>query len=543
MPRTNQAAMDLVRERAAGGDRASQATLNCVDHDPDDQWVGGITKAPWCDGALFLLNPSPYVADRQPDQPTKFRNDLAGLQAIMARPAASVISDWYPYDAGFKPAPGEGRDGSDGLRMERQEGDASAGALQRVILNQTEARPITARLWTRTDGVTGAPDNNYCLYVDLVYADGTPGFGFVVEAPAEGGDWRLLEERIVPVKPVASLAFHALFRAPHTGTVWFDDAFCAEEGSDQTLLKNGCFEANAPVPAKPPFVDGTYFDSYEMAATTLNYRREHFADTATPLVYDREGRLCELTVFNTTEYAREIAKRMHAEGRMTFANATPWNFAWGAAWLDVMGTETNWAPGATFSQENGWGPGEGYVPEDDTIMNYRRAVCYQRPYLLLQNTVFDVFKPEWVELYMKRCLAYAVFPSFFSHNAADEVYWTRPNLYDRDRPLFRRYIPVIKTLSAAGWEPITYATSSAPKVYVERYGHPGAPVYLTVFNDTGAACEATVTVDLKSLQPGFSGSAVPETLSGETLPGDRQGDTLKVPVHLEREDVKVLVLQ
>jgi hypothetical protein len=68
-------------------------------------------------------------------------------------------------------------------------------------------------------------------------------------------------------------------------------------------------------------------------------------------------------------------------------------------------------------------------------------------------------------------------------------------------------------------------------------------VYLTVFNDTGAACAATLTVDLTALQPGFSGSAVPEMLSGESLAGERQGDTLRVPVSLDREDVKVLWLR
>lgn len=542
MERTNERAMELIRQQAAEGNRQSQATLNCVNFDPDDQWIGGITTAPWCDGALYLLSPSPYIRADDPQAATKFRNDFAGLEAFMAQPAAA-IGEWYAYGVGFQGAQGEGRDGSDAVRVTRAQGGPDGGANQRVVLNQAEARPIITRLWTRTDGVSGTPDNNYALYVDLVYSDGTPGFGFVVEAPVAGTDWQLLEQRIVPLKPVASLAFHGLLRAPHEGTVWFDDAFCAEEGSDRNLLANGGFETHAPRLTEPPFVDGTYFDSFEMASTMLNYRREHFTDADTPLVYDREGRLCQLTIFSTTEYVREVARRMHAEGRMTFANATPWNFAWGAPWLDVMGTETNWAPGATFTQEDGWSGGETYTPESDSIMLYRRAVCYQRPYLLLQNTVFDVFKPEWVELYMKRCLAYAVFPSFFSHNAADAVYWNRPNLYDRDRPLFRKYIPVIQTLSAAGWEPVTEARSSAPRVYVERFGDPGETVYLTVFNDTGAAATATVTVDLTRLLPGFTEDQVTELVSGEALQVTREGSELRIPVSLDSEDVKVLVLR
>ena len=126
-------------------------------------------------------------------------------------------------------------------------------------------------------------------------------------------------------------------------------------------------------------------------------------------------------------------------------------------------------------------------------LNYWRAICYQRPYLLLQNTVYEDFKPEWVELYFKRCAAYGVFPSFFSHNAADDPYWRRPNLYDRDRPLFKQWIPVISALSAAGWEPVTHARSDDPKVYVERFGKPSGPLYLTVFNDSQEPRTAKLT--------------------------------------------------
>ena len=50
---------------------------------------------------------------------------------------------------------------------------------------------------------------------------------------------------------------------------------------------------------------------------------------------------------------------------------------------------------------------------------------------------------------MKRSLAYGCFPGFFSHNAAEGHYFTRPELYDRDRPLFRKYVPLCKLVAEA----------------------------------------------------------------------------------------------
>ena len=45
---------------------------------------------------------------------------------------------------------------------------------------------------------------------------------------------------------------------------------------------------------------------------------------------------------------------------------------------------------------------------------------------------------ELVERYMKRALAYGMFPGFFSHNASEGHYFTRPSLYNRDRALLKK---------------------------------------------------------------------------------------------------------
>ncbi len=107
--------------------------------------------------------------------------------------------------------------------------------------------------------------------------------------------------------------------------------------------------------------------------------------------------------------------------------------------LDVMGTETDWNPGGRWR------------PMSDAELLYRRALCKGKPYCFLMNTDFEEFPHELVEKYMKRSLAYGMFPGFFSHNASQGHYFTRPELYDRDRPLFKKYVPLCKRVAEAGW--------------------------------------------------------------------------------------------
>jgi len=115
----------------------------------------------------------------------------------------------------------------------------------------------------------------------------------------------------------------------------------------------------------------------------------------------------------------------------------------------------------------------------------------QKPYCLLMNTEFDKFTSPLVEKYFQRSLFYGIFPSMFSADAANHPYWDNPKWYERDRPLFRRYLPILRELSTAGWEPVTEARSGNPNVYVERFGDR----YLTIRNASSAAVSTTIALD------------------------------------------------
>ncbi|MFB3883548.1 MAG: hypothetical protein ACE149_19960 [Armatimonadota bacterium] len=288
---------------------------------------------------------------------------------------------------------------------------------------------------------------------------------------------------------------------------------------------------------RSPQLTGVYHDSFEMYLfhNWISYRREHWRKAAIPLVFDSEGRVGQYAMFTMVEFAKDIAERMWASGHMTFANGTPHAFPWGAAWLDVMGTEAAWA-----SQ---WGKFGEYVPESANDFNYWRAICYRRPYLMLLNTRYDLWKPEWIELYMKRCVAWGVFPSFFSHNASEDPYWQNPALYNAHRPLFRKYLPLVQALGAAGWEPVTHARSDNPSVYLERFGSSPDKVFLTVYNDSEKEQTASVTLDLSQLGSASGKPALRDLLAGAPVAAAFSPGTAAFEVRLPAGDIKVIAIE
>ncbi len=231
-------------------------------------------------------------------------------------------------------------------------------------------------------------------------------------------------------------------------------------------------------------LDGEYIDSSEGYVTDeLDFRREHFAMTETPLTFSLDSR--KVAIFRGLiifEYARAIAQDVHAMDKLMMANSTPHRLCWLAPLLDVMGTETNWNPSGTWR------------PMSDSDLLYRRSMCKGKPYCFLMNTRFEEFSRELTERYMKRSLAYGMFPGFFSHNASQGHYFTRPELYERDRALFKKYVPLCKLVAEAGWEPITLAHSSDNRVCVERFGNR----FLTVFNDSTERRAVTITLERKA---------------------------------------------
>ncbi|MDX9866594.1 MAG: hypothetical protein RBT78_01590 [Kiritimatiellia bacterium] len=230
--------------------------------------------------------------------------------------------------------------------------------------------------------------------------------------------------------------------------------------------------------------DGEYIDSAEAYVTeVMNFRRAHFAGSERPLCYAlgsrRVGMYKGMIGF---EYVRALEREMRARGRFMMANSTPIHWFWLAPLLDVMGTETDW------NRKGVW------RPMADEELLYRRALCKGKPYCFLMNSDFSRFSHEATEKFMKRALAYGMFPGFFSADASTGHYFKRPELYNRDRPLFKKYVPLCRLVAEAGWEPVTGAVSDMPDVIVERFGWQPGLCYLTVYNLAEAPRKAVVSL-------------------------------------------------
>ncbi|MFH1924101.1 MAG: hypothetical protein ABIP48_29965 [Planctomycetota bacterium] len=272
-------------------------------------------------------------------------------------------------------------------------------------------------------------------------------------------------------------------------------------------------------PNRPADLDGEYIDSSEGYVTDeLDFRRDHFAAADTPLTFSPQTH--HPAIFRgliAFEYVRGIARDVHGMDKLMMANSTPIRLPWLAPLLEVMGTETDWNPGGTWR------------PMSDAELLYRRALCKGKPFCFLMNTRFEEFSHELVERYMKRSLAYGMFPGFFSHNASEGHYFSRPELYNRDRPLFKKYVPLSKLVAEAGWEPITLAESDDEHVYVERFG----TRYLTVFNDSPERRTVAIRLDATKTP-----SSSRELLSGRAI----SWQDAKTSLTLDGEDVAVIDL-
>ena len=255
-------------------------------------------------------------------------------------------------------------------------------------------------------------------------------------------------------------------------------------------------------------LDGEYLDSLEGYVTAeLNFRRDHFQSTTVPLSFAtdtaRPGLLKGLAVF---EFTRWLAEEVHGLGKLTFANGVPYRFAFLCPWLDVLGTETDWLHQGK------------YRPASDAQMSLWRTMSGAKPYLLLMNTDYNAFTPDKVELYFQRSLFYGMFPGMFSHNAADNPYWQNPKWYDRDRPLFKKYLPLIRCVAEAGWHPVTHALCSNDKIFLERFGpDANGTVFLTLFNDDAAPQSGRLKIDRVALQ--LTDSPARELISDTLLTG------------------------
>jgi hypothetical protein len=146
-------------------------------------------------------------------------------------------------------------------------------------------------------------------------------------------------------------------------------------------------------------------------------------------------------------------------------------------------------------------------------------------------------------LFMKRCVAYGVFPGVFdwppSGLGPGSRYWDHAEWYERDRGNHRKYQALCQQLARAGWEPLTLARSGDPHLALERFGTGSdGEVFFTVLNDAAGVAETVVSIPAEALpdDPVVVDEATLRWLPDASMHGDR----LDVPLRVEPESLAVL---
>lgn len=242
------------------------------------------------------------------------------------------------------------------------------------------------------------------------------------------------------------------------------------EDTDQVTVAKALVSHVAKMHEEIPSLDGTYVDSLGSWGNYLNHRDEHFRYAQVPLSYDPgNGQPVIPNRFTLLEFLWQLRDDMHRRGKLLFANGVHQDRRFHFFALDILGVEGH-----------GW-------------MWQKRVMSYQKPFLLLIYNIHD--KPAEMERYYHLCTLYGVYPSF-----ANMRVFETPEMYAPVAALNDRFVPALRAITAAGWEPIPHARSSLADVWLERWGpDTGGAVYLSVYNASEQEVTTRLTIDADSL--------------------------------------------
>ena len=270
-----------------------------------------------------------------------------------------------------------------------------------------------------------------------------------------------------------------------------------ESGSGVNLVENHDFEST---------YDGNDCPCYGLRLDSLfagghwgrleNYRREHWDYADHPLVFNYATKQPVLLgVLSQYDCLASLHENMTAMNRRVDANIFTSAYAFYGHLIDVFGSEV-------------WQTQMG-----DADASLRRTMSYQktnRNMLVWDAHGNDSVTREEMKTCINDQMFYGMFPSNSIASPVDMYdsgrYWYNATLYERDRDLFKKYVPIIKDISAAGWEPVPYATCDNPNMRFERYGNPREGLYYTVASRSSMAESGVLLVDLSKL--GFDGTTV-----------------------------------
>lgn len=198
--------------------------------------------------------------------------------------------------------------------------------------------------------------------------------------------------------------------------------------------------------------------------------------------------------------------------------------------LDLFGSELSWYDS---------------VDTKLTRLEFLRAMAYQKPAVFLLNVglgdkAFTEPPYDGYRIYFEKMLFYGFFPSFFSEDASNNIYWADSVKYNTGRPFFKKYIPLIKEISQAGWQPITFAFTDQKELRIERFENKdSANIYFTFYNSSNNDINSEVSIDLKNLRV-RNITGVDEMIKNKKIKYKKDDDTLRFMITVNRRSASLV---
>ncbi len=150
------------------------------------------------------------------------------LSSMAAERGANLVSNpgfesegvWAPMGGGFEIDEAVVHSGKRSMRCSADTTDGMRGARQVITFDPPIQHPFRVSGWARAENAVVEQDFN--VYLDLHYADGTPLWGKLAWFKPGTHDWQFSTLDVEVTKPVKTIEVHVLFRRAK-GTVWFDD--------------------------------------------------------------------------------------------------------------------------------------------------------------------------------------------------------------------------------------------------------------------------------------------------------------------------------
>lgn len=478
---------------------AAEAVLNSAPYDKNGTQCLDETSL-WNNWGSWQQN---YPANPDPDIPSPNRYDISHENYIQLN--VSSIRVWNWTIASNCSINNTAYNGNYSGKIEiLGTSNVTSGHITASHVNVAPSTEYNFTVWGKTLNCGGM----YPPYVRVAehYINGT----FITQKNLNFGfgttDWT---EKTTTFTTTADTVYIRVYANIHNGygTFWFDDVKLNESGNDTNLVETAGFESTYDSNDYP--CSGLHIDSISTTsrwARIENYRRSHWEYIDHPLVFSYDTKQPVLLgTLSHYDYLASSHNNMTSMNRFLNANIFTYAYSFYGHLIDVFGGETHW------------------LVDDDDIASLCRTMSYQktnRNILHWDRYGKDSITQEEVETYINNNVFYGMFPSI-GITSSEEIYgsnryWNNATLYERDRKLFKKYIPIIKNISAAGWEPIPYTICDNPNIKFERYGHSIEDLYFTVGNSGSEVESGVLTSDLSKLSFGGNSVEVRELITDTT---------------------------